>query len=168
VLRQKEHILAAPTGVRVWCDGLAPTTSRQPFWEEALALATLALFVAWVHVVFALTVAAFFNRWAAAAAALLWATTLLPPGPLLWQAFLSNAVFRMWRRYFRFSVAYDGAVDLSQHYVFAEVPHAVFPLSQIVACSRGADAWREHKVGWAGGGGLGWRGVRGWCLGCPF
>ncbi|GBF98193.1 diacylglycerol acyltransferase type 2 [Raphidocelis subcapitata] len=138
-------ILDAPCGVRVWCDGLGPS-SRQPWWEETLALVSLAIFTCWIHIMLAITIWGFFNKWAALVAAAIWSTVFLPARPLLWTRFLGNPVFMAWRRYFRFSMAYDQKMDLTKHYIYAEVPHSVFPLSQLIATSLGADAWQGHKV----------------------
>ncbi|KIZ03443.1 hypothetical protein MNEG_4518 [Monoraphidium neglectum] len=141
----KGRITESPSGERVWCDGLTEE-SRQPWWDETFALVTLAIFTMWIHILAVIVIWGFFNRWALLAAAGIWGTVLLPAEPLLWERFLGNPVFKSWRRYFRYSVAYDVPIDLSKNYVYAEMPHSVFPLSQIIATSLGADAWQGHKV----------------------
>lgn len=45
---------------------------------------------------------------------------MLPARPLLWEGFLTNPVWRAWRRYFRFSVAMDSNFELAgKKYVIA-------------------------------------------------
>ena len=49
-------------------------------------------------------------------------------------------IIRAWRRYFRYSLAFETPLDGAEHYVMAEYPHGVFPLSQMLAATLPA-AW---------------------------
>ena len=65
----------------------------------------------------------------------LWISTALPPGPLHWRLFVHGYIIRAWRRYFRYSLAFETPLDGAAHYVMAEYPHGVFPLSQMLAAT---------------------------------
>eukprot|EP00877_Chromochloris_zofingiensis_P007037 jgi/Chrzof1/2587/Cz11g21100.t1_DGAT2B[v5.2] len=134
-----------PCGVRQYADQL-DIDSRQNFLVETFAVLTMAIYLGWIHVLTALLVWAFWNKWIAVLLAGIWATVFLPAEPLLWEPFLSNPVLVAWRRYFRFSAICETKVDLRKKYVFAEYPHGVFPMSQLVAISLTDMAWPGHKI----------------------
>lgn len=60
-------------------------------------------------------------------------TRYLPAKPLLWGGFCRSWIFKTWREYFHYSYLLEAELDPTQHYIFAEFPHGVVPLSVIVA-----------------------------------
>eukprot|EP00879_Flechtneria_rotunda_P005483 GHRR01005776.1.p1 GENE.GHRR01005776.1~~GHRR01005776.1.p1 ORF type:complete len:250 (+),score=65.05 GHRR01005776.1:1680-2429(+) len=65
----------------------------------------------------------------------------------MWGRFLSNPVWKAWRRYFRFSIVFDANFPLAhKKYVIAEYPHGVFPLSQLIAVSLTDTVWPGHHT----------------------
>jgi hypothetical protein len=50
-------------------------------------------------------------------------------------------VFKTWREYFRFSSLEEAALDPDQHYIFADFPHGVIPLSPIVTGMYEGGGW---------------------------
>eukprot|EP00879_Flechtneria_rotunda_P003310 GHRR01003536.1.p1 GENE.GHRR01003536.1~~GHRR01003536.1.p1 ORF type:complete len:405 (+),score=83.80 GHRR01003536.1:328-1542(+) len=142
-----EGDIRVPIGQRVWCDPGVNLNSRQNPFTEGFALLTMALYLGWIHVLILLTVASLLSRTALIVLIGIWATVLLPAEPLMWGRFLSNPVWKAWRRYFRFSIVFDANFPLAhKKYVIAEYPHGVFPLSQLIAVSLTDTVWPGHHT----------------------
>lgn len=136
-----------PIGERVFCDKGLSLEQAQPWWEEAFALVTMSLYLSWIHILMLLVVAAFFSKTAMWICIGVFSTMLLPAGPCLSVAFLRNPVWAAWRRYFRFSVVFDGKISLvGKKYVIPECPHGVFPLGQLIATSLADMCWPGHPI----------------------
>lgn len=77
-------------------------------------------------------------------------TLLLPPKPLMWGPFLEFGFLKSIRQYFDFSVTVESPAALEQRAIWAEYPHGVYPLSQLLAVSLNPKRWpglRVHSVG---------------------
>jgi 2-acylglycerol O-acyltransferase 2 len=107
-------------------------------------MATLCAYMGLIYILAALFLLAPFSRIAAMALATLWLTVLLPTHPIIWPNFLRNPLFKLWRLYFNYSLAYEQRLDDTKHYLYADYPHGVFPLSQLLGLTV------RHHSGWEG------------------
>ncbi len=62
--------------------------------------------------------------------------TYIPPSPpqncisnptTVWDGFCNSALFRLWRAYFHYEWLLEESVDPKKRYMFAEMPHGIFP-----------------------------------------
>jgi diacylglycerol O-acyltransferase 2, plant len=45
----------------------------------------------------------------------------------VWDAFCNSGLFKLWRAYFHYEWLLEEAVDPTKRYMFAEMPHGIFP-----------------------------------------
>lgn len=114
-------------------------------WHLRLAAGvTLLAYMAWIYVLSALVVLAPFSKAATVVLAAVCATVLLPTHPILWRGFIHSPLFKLWRLYFNYSFVYETRLDDTKHYLYADYPHGVFPLSQLLGLTV------RHRTGWRG------------------
>eukprot|EP00878_Enallax_costatus_P018901 GHUV01019924.1.p1 GENE.GHUV01019924.1~~GHUV01019924.1.p1 ORF type:complete len:310 (+),score=63.74 GHUV01019924.1:533-1462(+) len=106
---------------------------QQSLLSWLVAVVTLTSYTGFVNILYALFIGSFFSRTCLYVLLALWATRFLPAKPLLWEAFCGCWIFRTWREYFHYSYLQEAEIDRKQHYIFAEFPHGVIPLSPILA-----------------------------------
>lgn len=166
-------------GRRIYTDGTSADRPG-PVGSRALGVALITLsYTLWldlfilINVVAALTVLGLLHgAWASAvvlAVALLWGSLLLPAPKPYSSWFLMHPAWRHVRRAFRFSFVYDELPIPGKQYLYLHVPHAAFPVGQVV-CSTiaphilGADhrnyggasdnvlviPWYRHFLAWMG------------------
>jgi hypothetical protein len=115
---------------------------------RAVAVASLLAYVGFGHCLLAVLYACFFTRstWAWALFFLAVASLWLPAAPLYLRSIHLGPLMRCWRRYFRFSYAFETRLDASRPYVVAQFPHGAFPLGQIVGGSFMACEFEQHTL----------------------
>lgn len=79
------HTHTQPTN-RIYSDGLSKD-SKQSFISWLVAITTLTLYTGWMHILIGLFIACFFSSTARYLTLAIWLTVLLPPKPVLWNAF---------------------------------------------------------------------------------
>lgn len=121
-----------PVGVRVYSDGMSKQHTQGAV-SNVVAIVTMFLYTAWLHIMLALMVAAFFNRYALYTVLFLFSTLALPARPVLWSSFNRSWIFKTWREYFNFSYLFEQHLDHDKHYIFCEFPHGAVPLSPLIA-----------------------------------
>lgn len=106
----------------------------QGWLSSLVACVTLLVFVAWIHILMGIYIYAIFWRatWAVVLSLALLASVFMP-AQTHWPAFLASWVFKTWRHYFEFSAVFDAPLDPTRKYVFAELPHGVYPFGPILA-----------------------------------
>ncbi|WIA23473.1 hypothetical protein OEZ85_000218 [Tetradesmus obliquus] len=130
---------------RVYSDGLSKD-HKQSLISWLVAVTTLTIYTGWMHILLGLMLGSFFSRSCLYLLLAIWATTWLPAKPVLWSAFCSSWVFKTWREYFSFSYLNEAELELGKRYIFVEVPHGVFPLSEILAGTNCQAIWPHWKV----------------------
>jgi hypothetical protein len=147
------------TGVRTFTDGVqGPSTkaTRGAGADDdaltplgrAVAVLTLLGYVGWGHCLLALMFTCAFTRspYAFLLLALAIGSLFIPAAPLYVRALHLGPLMRCWRRYFRFSYAFEARLDASRPYVVAQFPHGAFPLGQIVGGSFMACEFEQHTL----------------------
>lgn len=117
------------------------TCSLTPFDPNPVCLSA-----GWLNILYALIFGMLFSRTCVVIFWTLAATLLLPAKPVLWNAVLCSPIFATWRRYFNFSYLQEAPLDPSKHYILAQFPHAVFPLSQLVGGTAAESQCPDWKI----------------------
>ncbi|KAI8477462.1 MAG: diacylglycerol acyltransferase-domain-containing protein [Monoraphidium minutum] len=119
-------------------------------WEVVAVLALIGYMGIPLHLGIVFFRAATGDLAAALFGAAILVTLLMPAKPLMWPPFLECFLLKAIRQYFNFSVTIEAPAALGQRAIWAEYPHGVFPLSQLLAVSLDPRRWpglRAHSVG---------------------
>eukprot|EP00752_Nemacystus_decipiens_P008686 g7753.t1 len=120
------------------------TEGEQGALESLVAMVTLGLFCGWCHLVmFGIGLLAFLalvykSIFAFTAVAFLLSNFLFWPVNnrcFPHEAFCNSWLFAVWRRYFRWQCVLEEPLDPDKRYIFAEMPHGVMPMGQLLSCS---------------------------------
>eukprot|EP00775_Hariotina_reticulata_P011662 gene11662-11805_t len=140
-----EKDISRPVNTRIYSDGMT-AQHKQSLISWIVAVITLTSYTGIVHILLGLIIGSFFSRVCLCILLGLLATTWLPAKPLLWGDFCRSWVFKTWREYFKFSYLEEAELDFNRHYIFADFPHGVVPLSPIVAATYICTAWPWMRV----------------------
>ncbi|CAM9104061.1 unnamed protein product [Ectocarpus sp. 6 AP-2014] len=120
------------------------TEGKQGPLETLFAMVTLGLVCGWCYlfvitlVLLALHALVFKSVYTLAAVSLLLGNFLWWPVNNTcypYEAFCNSWLFAVWRRYFRWQCVLEEPLDPDKRYMFAEMPHGVMPLGQLLSCS---------------------------------
>lgn len=113
-------------------------------WQEAVACITLGLLLAWYYIVVFVVVALgvvialypALRPYAVSALVLFLSTAWWPIDTKPWDWFCNSWLFWLWREYFYYEWVLEERVeDPTQRYLYAELPHGVFPFGQFISIS---------------------------------
>eukprot|EP00903_Cladosiphon_okamuranus_P015406 g14229.t2 len=124
--------------------GVFCTEGKQGMLEALVAMGTLGLFCGWCHlVIFGIGLLAF-HALVYKSVFTLTAVAVLLINFIWWpvnnrcypnEAFCNSWLFAVWRRYFRWQCVLEEPLDQHKRYMFAEMPHGVMPVGQLLSCS---------------------------------
>uniref|UniRef100_I2CR10 Acyltransferase n=1 Tax=Nannochloropsis gaditana (strain CCMP526) TaxID=1093141 RepID=I2CR10_NANGC len=123
-------------------------------FREALAMLTMGVMMSWYYLVVILSLLCvaglFFPTWrvvAGTAFVLMWSAAFLPLDYQGWDAFCNSFLFKLWRDYFHYEYILEEAIDPKKRYLFAEMPHGIFPWGEVISISITKQLFPGSRVG---------------------
>ncbi|KAM3571740.1 hypothetical protein VYU27_006219 [Nannochloropsis oceanica] len=124
-------------------------------FRECFAMVTMGIIMSWYYIVVILSLLCLvgiciFPAWRAVAATvfvLMWSAALLPLDYQGWDAFCNSFIFRLWRDYFHYEYVLEEMIDPNKRYLFAEMPHGIFPWGEVISISITKQLFPGSRVG---------------------
>ncbi|CAM9568751.1 unnamed protein product [Pylaiella littoralis] len=120
------------------------TEGKQGALETVLAMGTLGLVCGWCHLLLIAVGVLALHALVSKSVYTIAALALLLTNFMWWpvnsrcyphEAFCNSWLFAVWRRYFRWQCVVEEELDPKKRYLFAQMPHGVMPIGQLLSCS---------------------------------